>query len=59
MDVGLGMIASTVANVHRGKDAKAFTALDFAPYLRKAEDDEADPAQAETPMQFLKGIGHG
>lgn len=59
MDVGFGIIASTVANVHRGKDSKPASVLDFAPYLRKSEPAPDDAAQAETPMQFLKGLGHG
>jgi len=32
-----GIIASTIANVHRGKDSRAFTPEDFMPLTFKAE----------------------
>lgn len=51
-DIAAGMIAATLANVHRGKDVPAFKPLDFAPYLTPRE-----PASKEAaPAQFLKSL---
>ena len=34
-DYRSGVVASTLANVHRGKDARAFTPEDFMPFLER------------------------
>lgn len=59
MDVGLGVIASTLANINRKQGTQPFTVSDFAPYLR-AQSEAANPEKEETtPMQFIKGLSHG
>ena len=43
-DLRTGIVASTLANVNRGKNRQAYKAVDFMPYLDK-------PKQSETEMQ--------
>ena len=60
MDLGMGIIASTLANVHRRQGAQPFVATDFAPFLRaQQERDNPSTQAAATPAQFLKELGHG
>jgi hypothetical protein len=58
MDVGMGIIASTLANVHRKSGAKPFTLTDFAPYLR-AQEAAARPEPEASPAQFISGLHQG
>lgn len=58
MDVGMGIIASTLANVHRRSGAKPYSVTDFAPYLR-AQEAAANPEPDKTPAQFIQGLNHG
>lgn len=36
-DLAAGVVASTIANVHRGKDQAAFKPLDFMPIVKPVE----------------------
>jgi hypothetical protein len=62
-DLRAGIIASTIANVNRGKGQKAFTATDFMPYLEKEQEQSAEDATVAALMELqgkfsaLKGIG--
>ena len=51
-DLAAGVIASTIANVHRGKDVPAFKPLDFMPLLAKPE-----PVEEATGADFIKQFG--
>jgi hypothetical protein len=47
-DLRAGVIASTIANVNRSKDAPAFSPLDFMPLQKdrtEAEQVDADPSE--------------
>ena len=35
-DLRAGIIASTLANIHRGRDGHVFTPVDFMPYTKRA-----------------------
>lgn len=54
VDFGLGTVAATVANVHRGKDSKPFTPADFMPAF--TQPDKAEPEQGESPQDFIKRL---
>ena len=41
-DLQAGIVASTVANVNRGKNDKSFTPSDFMPYMEKPQQSEGD-----------------
>ena len=41
-DLQAGIIASTIANVNRGKNDKSFTPSDFMPYMDKPQQSEDD-----------------
>lgn len=41
-DLQAGIVASTIANVNRGKNDKSFTPSDFMPYMDKPEQSEGD-----------------
>ena len=56
-DLAAGVIASTLANVNRGKDVTPFTALDFMPYVRAERDANAPPAAPLTGADFVKDFG--
>lgn len=58
-DLAAGQVAATVANVHRGKDAPAFKALDFAPYLQSRNREPAAPASPRAFLKTLKKGPHG
>ena len=67
-DLRAGIIASTIANVNRGKGQKAFTATDFMPYLEQNTGDTEQSAEAATAaalmelqgkFKALKGLGKG
>lgn len=56
-DLAAGVIASTLANIHRSKDAAELKPLDFMPYVQ-AQREEAAPAAAEpTGADFVKDFG--
>jgi len=59
MDVGMGVIASTLANINRRQGTQPFTVADFAPYLRAQADAVNPPKEETTPMQFIQGLSHG
>ena len=41
-DLQAGIIASTIANVNRGKNDKSFAPSDFMPYMEKPQQSEGD-----------------
>ena len=41
-DLQAGIVASTIANVNRGKNDKSFTPSDFMPYMDKPQQSEGD-----------------
>ena len=41
-DLQAGIVASTIANVNRGKNDKSFTPSDFMPYMEKPQQSEGD-----------------
>lgn len=41
-DLQAGIVASTIANVNRGKNDKSFTPSDFMPYMDKPQQCEGD-----------------
>jgi len=51
-DLQAGIIASTIANVHRGKNDKSFTPSDFMPYMEKPQQSEDD---MQAVMELLAG----
>lgn len=53
-DIAAGMIASTLANIHRKENARPFGPLDFAPYLKPRE----APVEVD-PAAFIEGIRSG
>lgn len=57
MDVGFGVVASTLANVNRRANSKPFEIHDFTPYLRAM--DGADDEPEVTPAQFIQGLEGG
>jgi hypothetical protein len=53
-DVADGLVAATLANIHRKEGTRPYTAIDFAPYLKPREQvKEADP------MQFINQVKSG
>lgn len=44
-DMRAGVIAATVANVHRSRESRTWEAADFFPHLRCPGSDEAAPMQ--------------
>lgn len=53
MDMGFGVVASTLANVNRKASAAPFTPQDFMPYARAAQA-AAEPEM--TPEQFIASL---
>jgi hypothetical protein len=53
-DVADGLVAATLANIHRKEGARPFTAVDFAPYLKPRE-----KTKEVDPMQFLDQVKSG
>jgi hypothetical protein len=49
-ELAAGVVASTIANVNRGKDTEAFRPLDFMPFSQPDKAPEAEP----TGKDFLK-----
>lgn len=45
-DTGFGIVAATLANTHRARDAKPFAATDFMPWQEKPQ--EAAPEAPKT-----------
>lgn len=54
-DLGVGIIASTLANCHRAKDAKTFRPVDFMPYAQP--DTDAQQPSAITAVDALASLG--
>ena len=50
-DLAAGLIASTLANVNRGRDTQPFSALDFAPFV-KPHEPETEPTSADFVKMF-------
>lgn len=61
-DIQASIVASTIANVNRGKGTRAFTVEDFLPFNDK-ENKEMDPdamkAQMVTLAALVAGGGNG
>ena len=57
-DLRAGLVASTIANVHRGKNQPPFKPLDFMPY---AEEERAAHSKQEflNTMRQLEAIQNG
>ena len=51
-DLQAGIVASTIANVNRGKNDKSFTPSDFMPYMDKPQQSEGD---MQAVMDVLAG----
>ena len=51
-DMAAGVIASTIANVNRGKDQAAFKPLDFMPLIKQPEKQE-EATSADFLREFL------
>lgn len=51
-----GVVASTIANVHRGRGAKAFTAQDFMPQTSKPKSRREVQAGIRS---IMKGLSRG
>lgn len=49
-DFRAGVLASTVANVNRGKDTPAFRPLDFIPWAQEPKPDTPPPPEAVAAM---------
>lgn len=50
-DTGFGIVAATLANVHRGEKTKPYKATDFMPWHESPEEDEA-PEEDERDKIF-------
>jgi hypothetical protein len=50
-DVAAGVVASTIANVNRSGSSKAFTPLDFCPYLKPRE----EPTTVQNAREMFRG----
>ncbi len=50
-DYRSGVVAATLANVHRAKDGRAFTPEDFMPFMERPESEAAREAQASISPQ--------
>jgi len=60
MEIGFGVVASTNVNLHLKQGAKAYTALDFAPFLRaRQEAAQEDSADDVSPAEFIKRLNGG
>ena len=55
-ELAAGVVASTIANVNRGRDSEPFTPLDFMPYA-KAMQTSAPPEPEPTGADFLREFG--
>lgn len=53
-DLRAGLVASTIANVNRGKDTPAFTPAQFMPYLNRG-DPEPTPDDYATLLRVFNG----
>jgi hypothetical protein len=49
-DLRAGVVASTVANVNRGKDTPPFSPLSLIPWAQEPKDDTPPPAEAVAAM---------
>jgi len=58
IDLAAGIVASTMANCHRGKNQRVFSPLDFMPFQNseRAGASEDIAAQLEANLPMLKGI---
>ena len=55
-DLRMGVIASTIANVNRGKNTKAFSAQDFMPKFGQQEEEEPYKQSTEEIKKVMMGI---
>lgn len=53
-DIGSGIVASTLANIHRAQGVQPFGPLDFCPYLKPRE-----APQEMTARDMMKERPHG
>ena len=56
-DLAAGIISSTVANCHRGKNTQAFTPMDFMPLQKANATAEDDVAHSRAQFQMLSAAG--
>lgn len=57
IDLAGGVMASTLANVHRGKDTQPFTPVQFMPFSKPAVD-EAIATDSASFLAYVKAMGH-
>ena len=57
-DHGAALICAVLANIHRGKDADAFTAADFLP-MTKEEREEHEAAKVRESQRALAAVLRG
>jgi hypothetical protein len=53
-DIAIGQVAAVIANVNRSSTTKAFSPMDFCPYLKPRE----EPKEM-APAEFLKQVKRG
>lgn len=58
-DLRAGIVASTIANVHRGKGGKAFSPRDFMPYAAQAESETIIPQSPEHEALLVESVIRG
>ena len=57
-DLNAGIISSTIANCHRGKNQQAFSPVDFMPLHKNATDSaDEDAKMTEAKLSSLLGTG--
>lgn len=57
-DIQAGIIASTFANIHRGKDDPPYSAVDFMPRFMKPEPEPQTPEQQLKIMLALQAVAN-
>lgn len=55
-DLRAGVIASTIANVHRGADTRPYKPMDFMPYAQRDENEEARSNVATFKAMFAHKV---
>ena len=55
-DVRSGVVASTVANIHRKKNTKPFKPIDFMPYLSEEREEMEQKEKQNQLLAMLKGL---
>ena len=56
-DLSAGIISSTIANCHRGKNTQAFTPMDFMPLQKNKVAEGDDVAHSFAQFQMLSAAG--